>query len=113
MVDRVRHRSGHPDNADFAYALGPQFVDNVIVLFNEDHFDIPAVCIDRDVVLRQVVIDDAAQPVVGQCGFVQRHAHPRPRPRIWLRAVLGLITRPAATALTTRATLIVPRSSST
>lgn len=35
MVDRVRHRSGHPDNADFAYALGPQFVDNVIVLFNE------------------------------------------------------------------------------
>lgn len=41
MVDRVGHRRGHSDNADFAHALGAQFIDNVVVLLNEDHFDIP------------------------------------------------------------------------
>ena len=34
-------------------------------------------------------------------------------PRTWLRAVFGLMMRPAATALTTRVTRTVPKSSST
>lgn len=51
--------------------------------------------------------------MVGQRCFVQRHAHPPNYAPQDLAAVFGLIGRPAATALTTRATLIVPRSSST
>lgn len=49
----------------------PLHADNIVVLFNEDDVDIPAVCVDRHVVLRQVMVDDAAQPMVSERCFVQ------------------------------------------
>src|SRR5262245_59674784 len=74
MEDSVGHSRRGTDNAQFAETLDAQWIDDGIVLFYEDHFDLADIGVDRHMVFRQAVIDEAPECLIDYGFLVQRHA---------------------------------------
>src|SRR5262245_37421745 len=74
MEDSVGHSGRGTDNAQFTETLDAQWIDDGIVLFYEDHFDLADIGVDRDMVFRQAVIDEATKSLIDYGFLVQRHA---------------------------------------
>ena len=87
---RVRHDTGvepgipdfrdncpdvyNPDQADLAYALYSERIDDVVRLVDEDDIDVVHVGVHRHVVFGNIGVHDAAEMVIDQRLLVQRHA---------------------------------------
>src|SRR5262245_63806814 len=64
VVNRVRNCRRDADNADLAEALDAERIDGVIRLVNEDDLDVVHVSVHWDMILGDVGIHDAAEPMI-------------------------------------------------
>ena len=73
VIDRIGDRGGDTDDADLAQALHAEPVA-VVRLLDENHLDVVYVGVHRHMILGDVGVHDAAEPVIDQRLLVQRHA---------------------------------------
>ncbi len=66
-----RSRTGNPNFAD---AFGPDGIDVLVLFFHPERIHLPDIGVHRNVVLSQVVVNPAAQPMVHHGVLVKRHA---------------------------------------
>ena len=74
MIDRIRDRGGGADDADFADPFDAEWIDLVILLFDEDNVDRVHVRVHRHVIVGKIVAHEATEPVIGDGLLMQRHA---------------------------------------
>jgi hypothetical protein len=74
VIDRIRDRRRDADDANLAQPLDAERIDDVVRLIDEDHLDVVHVGVHRDMIFGNVRIHDAAEFVIEDRFFVQRHA---------------------------------------
>ncbi|PAV66102.1 hypothetical protein WR25_17473 [Diploscapter pachys] len=76
VLHGIGYRCSDTNDADLAHTLGAQFIDDVVRLVNEDNLDVTDIGVHRHVILRQVVVHEAPEAMVGLGMFLQGHAQP-------------------------------------
>src|SRR5262249_39171375 len=74
VVDGIGDRGGCTHDADLTDAFDTERVDRRVLLVDEDHVDGPYVGVHGDMIVREIVGHEAAEPVVGRGLLMQRHA---------------------------------------
>ena len=75
MENSIPDGRGRSDDSNLAHSFYADWIHDRIVLLDKNDLDVVYVGIDRNVILGEIVIHDAAVISIDKAFFVQRHAH--------------------------------------
>ena len=72
MIDCVGDRGRCPDIAEFADTLDADWIDECVFLRNQDDINIPYICVHRNKIIGEIVVDVARRSLVDLGRFMKR-----------------------------------------